>query len=58
MIIRFNNEKVYTDLGLEWASSLLGFITVAIMPFPWILFFKGDTLRIMSKLTLAQNQDR
>lgn len=58
MIIKFDNEKVYTNLGSEWASSLLGFITVAIMPFPWILFLRGDSLRTMSKLTLAQDQDQ
>lgn len=51
MITRFNNEKVYTNLGIEWASSLLAFITVAITPFPLILFLRGNSLRIMSKLT-------
>jgi hypothetical protein len=45
--------KVYTKLGIGWASSLLGFISVALLPVPWLFFSKGKMLRGLSKFETA-----
>ncbi|KAJ5403498.1 hypothetical protein N7509_003369 [Penicillium cosmopolitanum] len=34
--------QMYTKLGIGWASSLLGFISVALLPVPWLFFFEGE----------------
>ncbi|GKT63353.1 major facilitator superfamily transporter [Colletotrichum tofieldiae] len=36
---------VYTSLGIGWASSLLGFIALALMPVPWAFFKFGRAIR-------------
>ncbi|KAJ5085964.1 hypothetical protein N7532_010735 [Penicillium argentinense] len=37
--------QMYTRLGIGWASSLLGFIAVALLPVPWLFFLTGKKLR-------------
>ena len=48
---RFTNKSpiVYTTLGIHWASSLLGFIALALIPIPWVLFKFGPRIRAKSK---------
>jgi len=36
-------------LGFAWAISLLGFITVAMIPIPWVFWYWGPVLRRGSK---------
>ena len=40
--------QMYQKLGTAWATSLLGFIALALMPIPWVLFKYGKTLRSRS----------
>jgi hypothetical protein len=40
---------VYTKLGINWATSLLGFISVALLPVPWVFFKYGKKIRAMSQ---------
>lgn len=40
---------VYERLGIDWATSLLGFIALALMPVPWVFFKFGPQLRAKSK---------
>lgn len=40
--------QMYEKLGIGWATSLLGFITVALMPLPWVVFKYGHQLRARS----------
>ncbi|KAJ5934258.1 Major facilitator superfamily domain general substrate transporter [Penicillium verhagenii] len=40
---------VFTKLDIAWASSLLGFIAIALLPVPWIFFMGGKKLRDLSK---------
>jgi hypothetical protein len=47
---------VYAKLGIGWASSILGFIAVVLLPVPWVLFKAGKTLRALSKYEIAENQ--
>ena len=39
---------VYTNLGIHWATSLLGFVALALMPVPWVLFKWGPQIRSKS----------
>jgi hypothetical protein len=41
--------QMYNKLGVNWASSLLGFITVAMIPIPIVFYIYGKKIRAMSK---------
>lgn len=41
--------QMYKRLGIPWATSLLGFLTVAMIPVPVLFFFYGAKLRAMSR---------
>lgn len=41
---------MYSKLGIGWASSLLGFLAVAFIPIPFILYFYGKSIRERSKM--------
>lgn len=43
--------QMYRNLGVDWASSVLGFITVAMIPIPILFFFYGARIRAMSRFT-------
>ncbi|KAL8872468.1 MAG: hypothetical protein Q9174_001912 [Haloplaca sp. 1 TL-2023] len=38
-------NKMYTVLGFQWASSLLGFVAVALTLAPVVLYFRGEAIR-------------
>ena len=38
-------NRMYTVLGFQWASSLLGFVAVTLTLAPIVLFFKGEAIR-------------
>jgi hypothetical protein len=40
---------MYEALGYQWASSLLAFLTVVMMPFPYIFFRYGKKIRSKSR---------
>lgn len=44
------NFAVYKKLGIEWATSLFGFISIALIPIPWVLFRWGAEIRAKSKM--------
>ncbi|KAF4236890.1 hypothetical protein CNMCM8980_002709 [Aspergillus fumigatiaffinis] len=46
----FGNQK-YEDLGYSWASSLLAFLTAAMLPFPYLFFRYGKRVRGHSRFT-------
>lgn len=43
------STQMYHKLGVDWASSLLGFITIAMIPIPVVFFIYGKRIRAMSK---------
>ncbi|KAI0905379.1 major facilitator superfamily domain-containing protein [Ustulina deusta] len=45
--------QLYRNLGVAWASSLLGFVSLALFPLPWLLFKFGKTIRSKSKYQTA-----
>jgi hypothetical protein len=44
----FGNQ-MYEKLGYQWATSVLAFLTVAMMPFPYIFFVYGKRIRRSSR---------
>lgn len=40
--------QMYEGMGTSWATSLLAFVTVALMPIPWALFKFGHAIRARS----------
>lgn len=44
---------VYSGLGIGWASSLLGFIAVALLPVPWVFFKFGKAIRAKSRYEMS-----
>ncbi|KAL2000332.1 hypothetical protein VTN02DRAFT_3272 [Thermoascus thermophilus] len=43
--------QMFHRLGVQWAASLLGFITAAMIPIPILFFIYGKKIRAMSKFT-------
>ncbi|KAL4780156.1 major facilitator superfamily domain-containing protein [Aspergillus varians] len=43
--------QMYHKLGVNWASSLLGFLTLAMIPIPIVFFIYGKKIRAMSKFS-------
>lgn len=37
--------QMYGRLGIGWATSLFGFISLAMMPIPWVFYLYGPSLR-------------
>lgn len=42
-------NAMFTKLGVDWASSLLGFLSIAFIPIPFALYFYGERIRKSSK---------
>ena len=41
--------QMYNTLGYQWASSLLAFLTLIMVPFPYIFFKYGKRIRARSR---------
>lgn len=41
--------QMYERLGIAWSASLLAFISVAMVPIPWVLYYWGRQIRGASK---------
>jgi hypothetical protein len=41
--------QMFSSLGIGWASSLLGFVSVALVPVPWVLYKYGKRIRAHSQ---------
>lgn len=41
-------NQMYDKLGYEWASSLLAFLSIIMIPIPWLWFYYGEKLRLKS----------
>ena len=47
--VRVLIQAVYNKLGIAWATSLFGFVAIALLPIPWVLFRYGPQIRALSK---------
>jgi hypothetical protein len=52
--VRSNGRPVYDRLGIGWATSLLGFLSLALLPIPWILFKWGPLIRKKSAYKIIE----
>ena len=43
-------NALYTRLGVGWASSLLGFLSIMFIPIPFALYYYGERIRRRSKM--------
>lgn len=41
--------QMYEGLGIGWATSLLGFVSLALTPIPFLFYIFGPRLRARSK---------
>ncbi|KAI1178144.1 major facilitator superfamily domain-containing protein [Nemania sp. FL0916] len=46
-------KQLYYAVGYQWASSLLAFITLALMPLPYVFFKYGKQLRHRSRFAVS-----
>lgn len=54
-------KQMYENLGLEWASTLLAFLSIVMCPIPWVFFYKGEEIRKRSPWArehFAQDEDK
>ncbi|KAH7410875.1 major facilitator superfamily domain-containing protein [Cadophora sp. MPI-SDFR-AT-0126] len=42
-------SQMYANLGIHWASSIPAFLTVACLPFPFVMYKYGESLRMKCK---------
>jgi MFS transporter, DHA1 family, multidrug resistance protein len=40
--------QMYEKLGVKWATSVLGFLSIAMAPIPWVFYYYGPKLRARS----------
>ncbi len=43
-------NAMYHKLGVAWASSMLGFLSIAFIPIPFVLYYYGGRIRGISKM--------
>ncbi|KAK2601435.1 hypothetical protein N8I77_010884 [Diaporthe amygdali] len=41
--------QMFSSMGIGWASSLLGFVSIALVPVPWVLYKYGHRIRAHSQ---------
>lgn len=41
--------QMYNGMGFHWASSFLAFVSVVLLPVPWVLFIFGERIRRRSR---------
>ncbi|KAM0316458.1 hypothetical protein ACHAPQ_011333 [Fusarium lateritium] len=46
--------QMYQGMGIHWAGSVFAFISLAFIPVPWLLFWKGELLRKRSTYELSK----
>ncbi len=47
-------SQMYHNLGVAWATSVLGFLTLAMFPVPILFFIYGKRIRAMSKFSPSE----
>lgn len=40
---------MYNGLGIQWATTLVAFLTLVCVPIPFVFYFKGSYIRSFSK---------
>jgi hypothetical protein len=55
-VVLFTNQ-MYSRLGDQWASSLIGFIALACCAIPFIFFYYGEAIRRHSKYAFVEDEE-
>lgn len=42
---------MFHNLGIPWASSVLGFVSLLLVPIPWLFYFYGPSIRKKGRFT-------
>ncbi|PWN88979.1 MFS general substrate transporter [Acaromyces ingoldii] len=50
-------NQMYHRLGYEWATSLLAFLAILLLPITFVLYFKGEKLRMKSPFAASISRD-
>lgn len=50
-------DAMYNNLGIDWAASTLGFISIALIPIPFLFYVFGKRLRARGKWSRASVYD-
>ncbi|CEJ95272.1 hypothetical protein VHEMI10761 [[Torrubiella] hemipterigena] len=48
--------RIFTVLGIGWATSLLGFVSVLLVPVPWVLNKYGKRIRAQSRYITSEDE--
>ena len=46
--------QMYQKMGIDWATSFLGFVTLLLLPIPWLFFKFGSAIRAKSRYEIAR----
>lgn len=49
--------QMFSAMGIGWASSLLGFVSMALVPVPWVLYKYGKRIRAHSQYIVIKDGD-
>ncbi|KAJ0126216.1 putative beta-glucosidase K, partial [Fusarium oxysporum f. sp. albedinis] len=52
MMLPLAGPSMYRALGLGWGNSVLGFLSIGLIPVPWLLYKYGGALRKTERITL------
>lgn len=55
-VVLFTNQ-MYARMGLQWASSFLGFLGLACCAIPFLFYYKGEAIRRHSKFAYAGDDE-
>lgn len=47
--------QMFSSLGIGWASSLLGFVSIVLVPVPWVLYKYGRRIRAHSQYIVIKD---
>ncbi|KAB8073283.1 major facilitator superfamily domain-containing protein [Aspergillus leporis] len=51
-------EQMYDRLGDQWASTLLAFIALACCAIPYVFYFKGESIRRLSRFAFTDDEEK
>lgn len=57
-VLQLFATPMFENLGIPWASSVLGFIAAAMIPIPFLFYFFGARIRARSKYTPGQSKEK
>jgi hypothetical protein len=46
--------QMFKGMGVAWAASLLGFVSIALIPIPWVFYKFGPALRARSSFETSK----